>query len=275
MFRVVKVALFIVGVIAILYSCSGNEQKYEAENLFNKAVEEYEAGKYQCSESLLNVIDSVYCNQLDVRRNGMNLRPHVKEASALAELALIDSLLVENQIATGAMMRSMSSVGNVIERYVVHKGSPANINEIPGIYARMSPDAQLYIVAVTPGVKANSMGVVAAGGEITVNSLPWDGERCDRIGRNYVLTYLSGECIDFVKAIAAGANRVFFCNNGSKVGSLTLSSQSVEAITETYNLWTKTTERNILELRKAKCEKILQIARSQIARSMPDSSDTE
>ncbi len=273
MFRVVKLALSI-GVIAIC-SCSGNKQKYEAERLFNRAVEEYESGKYQCSESLLNVIDSVYCNQLDVRRKGMNLRPHVKEANALAELALIDSLLIENQITIGAMMRSVSSVGNVIERYVVHRGSPANINEVPGIYARMSPDAQLYIVAVTPGVKANSMGVVAPVGDITVNSLPWDGERCDRIGHNYVLTYLSGECIDFVKAVAAGANHVFFCNHGSKVGSLTLSSQSIESIAETYNLWGKTTERKILELRKAKCEKILQIARNQIARSMPDSSDTE
>ncbi len=104
MFNVVKILIiFIITISVISCKSSNNEQAKEeranAELLLLHANAAYNKNNHELAIKLIDSIDSVYSNQIDIRRKAMKLRPRIKEQLIISEILKTDSLLVMAQIS--------------------------------------------------------------------------------------------------------------------------------------------------------------------------------
>lgn len=256
-----------------LASC-GNSEHSKVQEKYLQAQQLFQSGDWDDALKVLAEIDSLYPGQIDIRRQVTHLRPQIIEKQTLQQLTETDSLLAVATWQGDSMGAQVRRVSNLIEGYFVSKNAPADINGSPGIYARLAPDATFYIVAVSPGVKANSIRLSADGESITADRLPYDGERCAAYGKNYVMTYMHGEIDDLAKMILrhkGSPMTVEYLNNGVSAGRVNLSAQQGREVAELYEIVNNVTNVKLLAIRKAKLEKQLQLSRSQIARTTIDS----
>lgn len=278
MFRVATEILISVFVAALLaVSCSDGVNK-KAQTLYDNASEEFQRGEYDKTIALLNELDSLYADQINIRRQGMHLRPKVIEQQTIDRLNTVDSLLALYSWQCDSMSKSLRRVSNIVEGYFVSANSPADINSAPGLYARMAPDGMLYLIAVTPQCRANSISIESNGQSATSNTLPFDNERCAAYGSNCVLTFLHGEIPDIVNLLAKANGADFtvkYLNNGKVTGAKTISGNAASSISTICRLTLEINSAKLLEIEKRKLEKQLLTARNQVARTMPDSATTE
>lgn len=78
---------------AINGSKEGNDSS-SALSLYEKAINAFDANRYEEAMLLIDSIDAAYPNQLDIRRKVMNMRPRIKEKILIKEIQECDSLLV-------------------------------------------------------------------------------------------------------------------------------------------------------------------------------------
>lgn len=258
--------------LGVVASC-GNREDKAAQNLYAEAETQYSRGEYDAALQSINDIDSLYPQAFDVRKEAMHLKPQIIEKQALAMLSENDSLMAVTKYKLAETSSGLRRVSNSIEGYYESKSTPSDINTSAGVYARMSPDAVFYIVAVTPGAVANSLTVSAADSVASTHYIPADGERVMNVGGRYALTFLEGECDGFAAALAsrAGSDAVVQFNGRSgKVGQVRLNATQTRAFAQVYECAQATRQIKLLEVKRQQIERTLTVARNQIARTMRD-----
>lgn len=278
MFRAVT-KIFSAGLVCgiLLSAPSCGDSKAEAGGkLLDKANEKYEQGDYAAALSIVEEIDSLYRGETDLRRKAMHLKPRIIEQITLGKLAENDSLIAVTQIFADSVGRTMRFVSNPVEGYYVARTEPADINTASGLYARVSPDGHFYMVAVNAaGGRSNAISVSVGGESAMSSSLPSDGERVDRSGPSEVMTFMQVECDSVGSLISRHGGEPFTVSFIGSGKSVNVSAAQSAAIADVYKGAESIRTMKLLQVQRNKLEKTLSVARSQIARTLADSTDVK
>lgn len=257
----------------LMVSC-GSTDKEKATQMLDNASELYRSEKYDKAIAILDSIDSIYPAEVDIRRKAMHLRPQIVEHITLKQIAETDSLMAVTQLKSDSIGQYIAFVDNPVEGYYVASGfkgkDPATT---PGIYARMTPDGQFYILSsINKPIHSTSVSISLPDGTVAATpAVQYDGERNDRFGSVEIITFMQSEC-DTIGALAASNSNGNFTLNftGDKTVSIPLPQAQLTAIEHVYTAATLLRELKVLHLRKAHLEKQLQLSRNQQARTFTD-----
>lgn len=256
--------------LGCLASCSSSD-KEKAESLYAQAQERMSQGDYEMAIAMLDSMDHTYPSEVEVRRKGMHLRPQVIEKNSLRELSQTDSLLAVTQLKSDSIAKYICKVDNPIEPYYVaadFKGK--DVTSAPGLYARITPDGQFYILSsVNRTVNSSSVTVAMPNGVSAQTSpVPYDGERNDRQGGCEVITFMQAECDTLGSLISTNRDAKFTLTfNGNKSYSMPLPENQQKGIATMYEAASLLRKLKVYQIRKAHLEKQLELARSQQART--------
>ena len=100
--------------VPLLCSC-GDSGKEKAEKMYSEATDLYDAGQYDSAIAILDSIDSIYPEQVEVRREAMHLKPMIIEKQTVAELSEVDSLLAVANFESENMAQRITFVKNPVE----------------------------------------------------------------------------------------------------------------------------------------------------------------
>lgn len=259
--------------VPLLCSC-GDSGKEKAEKMYSEATDLYDAGQYNRAIAILDSIDSIYPEQVEIRREAMHLKPMIIEKQTVADLSEVDSLLAVANLESENMAQWITFVKNPVEGYYVaaeQKGK--DVTSAPGIYPRMTPDGQFYIVAtINKPAKSTAISIsLSNGNEAKSSAVPFDGERNDRMNGYEVITFMQAEC-DTIGALACANPTGDFMLNfiGEKTVSMPLPLTQLQSLISMYEASDIIKELKVLQLRKTRLERQLALARSQIARTFND-----
>lgn len=256
--------------LGLLASCSSSERE-KAEALYAQAEERMNQGDYELAIEMLDSLDHTYPSEVEVRRKGMHLRPQVIEKNSLLELSQTDSLLAVTQLKSDSVAKYISRVDNPIEPYYVaadFKGK--DVTAAPGLYARITPDGQFYMLSsVNKPLNTTSVTVAMPGGvSAQTSSVSYDGERNDRQGGCEVITFMQAECDTIGALIANNPDAKFTLTfNGRKSYTMPLPENQQKGIATMYEAASLLRDLKIYQIRKTHLEKQLELARSQQART--------
>lgn len=273
-YAVIKRLIFIAVITLCTVGC-GKSNEERAQALFNEAMSRYEAGDYAGAMMIIDSISDNYTLVAAVRRGVMHLKPQVIEKETLLKLSTTDSLAAITRWKIDSLSSQMKRKSNAIETYFTHNQEPADINETNGLYARMSTDATLYVIAVGP-YGTNNVSVVSPtdGASANTTQLKFDGERNDEINGHGVLTYMEGDVtglIDFIKNHAEDERLELIFKSGSRVlGKQKVPTSNLKSFQSVIALWEQTRALKLLEVERAKLERILEVSRNQTARTMSE-----
>lgn len=260
------------GLLLLCASCSGNTDKEKAEALYNMADQAMTDGNYLRATQLIDSIDSIYSDQLDVRRRAMHLRPRITELSSLRQLEHIDSVEALLTLAGDSLQNLLLKVDNPIEPYFVAR-STANRQVVgkTGIEARMMPDGTLYLISslAPASIGHTSLTAVAGSQSATTAVILPDGERNDNTLGYEVIHFMPNECDEVVRLIAGHRNEpVTVTFNGKSAKSITLSPADTDAIATIVAAAANVRERRVAALERARLEKQIELARVHQARTI-------
>ena len=86
----------------LMISCSSSD-KEKATALYTEAENLMNSGDYEQAQTLLDSIDKAYPGEVDVRRQGIHLRPQLIEKLTLRQLSATDSLLAACQLQSDSL----------------------------------------------------------------------------------------------------------------------------------------------------------------------------
>lgn len=267
---VIAIAL---GVAMIGTSC-GNRDKELAESLLTQSTKLYESGDYGLALELLDSIDKAYPAEVDIRRQAMHLRPQVIEKQTLVDLQAADSIAVVQLLKGDSLNRLLSYVSNPVEGYYVGTTAKGiDVGSVPGLHARMSPDGQFYILSTSKRlVKSTSFSVACNGEEARSSVVEFDGERNDRSSGVEIITFIQAECDSVGKFVMKHRNEPLTLTiHGSSSYSMPLPENQREAIAQVYETAMSIRDCKLTQLNKARLEKQLSVARSQMAKTFNES----
>lgn len=261
------------GVVAGFASCTGTTTSDRANELLQQAEACGKEGKYQEALNLLDSIDHAYPTEVDVRRRGMGLRPRMVEQLTNLQLQTADSIAAVSTYKLDSLSKGLKMVNNAVENYYVAASEGAGSSTSPGLHPRVAADGRFYIIAASPrSVGATSVTVTATGESATTSTVGYDGERNDRSSGTDVITFIEAECDEVGCFISQHRNEPITATfNGNSTATLTLSEAQRNAIANLYETASLIRERKKQELEKQRLTRLLDVARSQIARTTLDS----
>lgn len=266
-----------IATIICLTSCGGNSDDKRAEDLYSQAVELNKNNKFDQALTILDSMDSSCPSAVEIRRKGMSLRPRLIEQITNRKLEIADSIAAVGSYRLDSLSKKTMLVQNSIENYFVPTAEGhVNVGTEGGLHGRMSPDGRLYLIATSPRpVKSVSITVVSGGESASTPSIGFDGERNDRSSGKDVLTFIEAESMDVAKFIYGHRNMpvVLEFNGENNNVSMTLPDNQKSGIADLYEISALIRERKKQELERQRLEKTLQIARSQIARTLDANSE--
>lgn len=249
-------------------SCSKSDNS-KAQDLFAQAREQMNKGEYSQALVSLNELDSLYPRQFDIRKQARHLRPQIIEQQTLLQLSENDSLLAIEKWHGDSLAKSLRLVKNPIENYYVASEEPKDYSSHPGIYARMSPDANFSLTVVTNSQKANRIEL----GGVTSPALPFDDYRVfTQNGKNYNLTFLQAEIDSCMKQIQKNphSTTLRLYNNERGVGEIKLPQSQIDNVLKVYENALSVQRIKLLTINRERLEKTLTLTRSQMARTHLD-----
>lgn len=254
-------------------ACSTSSSADAAQELLNQAEQLKETGRYEEALLLLDSIDHAYAPAVDVRRQGMQLRPLLIEQVTSRQLEAADSIAALSAYRLDSLSRLMIEVSNPIENYFVPKSEgKTTVSSTPGLHARMAPDGKFYLIASSTGHNGMTSFSLSCSGEIVqAPVVGYDGERNDRSGGVDVITYVEGDCQevgDFILNHRSDPITVSF--NGRQTATTTLSEAQKQGIAVVFEAASLIRERKKQEIERQRLERMLQTVRSQIARTVQD-----
>lgn len=271
---VIKRVIIGPAVVLSIFMCGCGDSDKGADKLLTEARAQFEARDYSSAMTLLDSIDSSYSSAVAIRREAMALRPRIMEQLAVEGISRTDSLLAIRLMAGDSLSGTLVRIDNPVEPYFVPRcEAGVKAFSTPGLHAKVAPDGMFYMVAtnVKP-IKSRSVTVSSGAEEVSSPQLPMDGERNQLLAGNEVLTFISAECDTVAKFIVAHRNQPltvkFNGHNASQTVKLT--PEQVSGIADAYLTALTLTECKVLRLEKARLEKQLAVARSQIARSLKE-----
>lgn len=262
----------------LMISCSSSD-KEKATALYTEAENLMNSGNYEQAQTLLDSIDKAYPGEVDVRRQGIHLRPQLIEKLTLRQLSATDSLLAACQLQSDSLGKYIIKVDNPIEPYFVYAGfegkSPV---ASPGVYARITPDGQFYIISsVNRSIGSTSVAIsMPDGTSAQTATVAYDGERNDKQGGAEVITFMQSEC-DTIGALAQQYPDAKFTLTfaGLKQWSMPLPDNQLKALATMHQAAGLIKDMKVLQIRKTQLEKQLELSRSQQARTFSEESASE
>lgn len=265
--KTISVALCVVAV-----SCSSQPSgENEARKLLDEAKQECQSGNTVKSAILLDSLDKTYPRLIDIRREALHVRAMIKETETVRQLETSDSLAAVLTVYVDSLKNSLEWISNPIEGYYVSRGSaPAPT----GIEARISPDGVFYIVSSLSGhdVGHTTIALSTSDGEAVSGTVGRDGER-NRVEGGTEYVHFVGEEADtigsFAMSHAGQPLTLTFRGKSSFSRPLTMGEQ--QHLLTVYGYASGLRKLKVAALEHERLEKQLLTARSQVARTMPDS----
>ncbi len=251
-------------------SC-GDGQKAGALELYNQAQTQIDNGNYKAAMILLDTLASRYPAQTDVRRDGLRLRAMAMEGSALdsigpADAALADATIRVNEWAP-KFVHVDSSVG--LEGYFLPKGVDSKVMTATGIQARVSDKGLLYFVVNVQGRRIGLNSFAFASGSDRISSTEISPARIIEVEGSESASFNPEDTEGMAAWLAShnGAVKVVF--NGTKGHTdIKMSDKLRNEILDCYHYSTALQDQRLASLRREKLERMLQVARDQLA-NMP------
>lgn len=278
MFREIIKGTTLLSAVLLAAGCSSDRVKEKAEELYAQSLESRSQGNYEEAVKLLDSIDHAYPAAIDVRRKATALRPLLMEQLTNRQLEIADSVSAVSSWRLDSMKKYNLPVSNVIENYFVSSAEGrVNVAAVPGLHARMSPDGRFYIVATAPGhLGLTSVSVESDGETVSSPAISYDGERSDRSGANDVITFVEAECDELGSFIMRHRNSpVLVTYSGKNSRTLSLAANQKEGVATLYETSALVRECKKQELEKQRLTRVLEVVRSQIARTASDSISIE
>lgn len=254
---------------AALTACGDNKSQ-SAQSVYDAASTLLDQGNPAGAISMLDSLDSAYSGETDLRRRGMHLRALAMEKLTVAELSETDSLLACLTAESQQLSASLQKVSNAVEPYYIATGSSLAPT---GLQARMAPDGVAYIVSSLSGhpVQHTSITASADGRSATTATVAFDGERSTREAGIETVHFVGAECDSLLRFISSATSPVTITWNGKTTYSRPLTNGEQKAIATVGTYAASVTAIKVATLEHQRLEKQLEIARSQAARTFPDS----
>lgn len=278
MLREITKGILFVSAAAFVAGCSSDRVKEKAEELYGQALELRKQGKYDEAVKLLDSIDHAYGAAIDVRRKGTALRPLLMEQLTNRQLEIADSIAAISSWRLDSLKKYNQPVSNVIENYYVPSAEgKVNVAATPGLHARMSPDGRFYIVATAPGhLGMTSVSASSDGESVSTPAISYDGERSDRSGANDVITFVEAECDELGNFVMRHRNSpISVTYSGKSNRTVPLSESQKAGVAALYETASLVRECKKQEIEKQRLTRVLEVVRSQIARTSSDSISIE
>lgn len=278
MFREIIKGILMLSAAVSVVACSSNAAVEKAEELYGQSLELRKQGNYEGAIELLDSIDRAYPSAIDVRRKVTALRPLLMEQVTNRQLEIADSISALSSWRLDSMKKYNQPVSNVIENYFVPAAEgKINVAAVPGLHARMSPDGRFYIVATAPGHIGMTSVTVTSGSESASSPvISYDGERSDRSGANDVITFVEAECDGLGNFIMHHRDSpVSVTYSGKTSRTELLSANQKEGVALLYETASLVRECKKQEIEKQRLTRVLEVVRSQIARTASDSISIE
>lgn len=278
MFREITKGAVLVSTVMLMAGCSSDHVKEKAEELYAQSLDLRKQGDFETAVMLLDSIDHAYPAAIDVRRKVTALRPLLMEQLTNRQLEVADSISAVSSWRLDSMKKYNQLVSNVIENYYVPASEgKINVASTTGLHARMSPDGRFYIVASAPGhVGLVSVAVESDGESVSTPAVSYDGERSDRSGANDVITFVEAECDEIGNFIMRHRNSpVSVTYSGNTSRTLPLAANQKEGVATLYETAALVRECKKQEIEKQRLTRVLEVVRSQIARTASDSISIE
>lgn len=205
-----------------------------------------------------------------MRRQAMHLRPQIIEKQTLIDLQYADSIAALQLLKGDSLNRLLTYVSNPVEGYYVSESAKGiDVSATPGLHARMSPDGQFYILSSSKRlVKSTSFSVSTEGEEARSAVVEYDGERNDRSSGSEIITFIQAECDSVGRFILKHRDEPLTLTiHGATNYSIALPESQRKSISQVYETALAIRDCKLTQINKARLEKQLSIARSQMAKT--------
>lgn len=264
----------VLGAALIIAGCSGSDNS-AAESLLTQAQEANSQGLYETAIRLVDSIKSAYPRAIEVRKKALHTLAVAQEGVALATLQRADSVVAALTVSTDSLQKLMKKVANPVEPYFVAAASnPADVRNVTGLQARMSPDGDLYIIATLKGTSAKSTSVSirdSSGATAHTSTVAFDGERNDRTPGLETITFMGSECEDIANFIASHrGDKLHITFEDSRPFTTLLPPKQIDEIALVYDAASTLRALRVASVERERATRALDIARSQAARTFPE-----
>lgn len=266
-----KRLIFAFSTAVIIFTGCVDKEKKAAQQLLDDVRLNIENKEYNLALSRLDTIDDIYKNQIEIRREGMRLRPLAIQGSTLQQLVSVDSLIAVLTIENEKIKENIRYVDNPVEGYYISAKEKNNFIGSNGIQARMSPDGVFNLVSSTnKPVKSTAVTLKAGEYQASTKSVEYDDERNYRRNGIEVITFMLSESDTLPKfAEAHKGEKMTLTFEGEKPYTIDFSEDDAERLIDMYNNANLVWRSKKAQFDKARLEKTLELSRSQQARTYP------
>lgn len=258
-----------------LHSC-GNDSKNAAQNLLDEAQTLYDHGEYENSMALLDSLKAKFPDEIEIRKQGLNLLCQNQEGLIKVEMAKNDSLISvleeENKQLSGNFKYIKHP--DMVEGFYIHKSIADETDKTDriAIEPRIDENDMFYIVSYLTGhdVKHTSVKLSnKSGNSVSSAVVPYDeaqNYRYNSGGVTYeIVTFNNNQCDTLGYFAADNADSPLKVTyQGKKAYSMQLNAKHVKAIAETYRFATNKNNGKAAIKKRMLLESKLQLAQKQI-----------
>lgn len=261
---------------AAITSCNSSKDTESANNILVNAQLSFDNSNYNSTITLLDSLKGSYPKEVDIQRQGLQLRTLANKEIILCEINTNDSTiesLAKQKLELDKLFNFVKTK-DMVEGYHVVKNSKPLINRT-GIEARIDEQGNIYITTLLHGnnVKHTSLSVSTGDGtEAATETIPYNGSTNYRFNDNGVsnemVTFRSAQCDSLNQYIKENIyKKIALTFIGEKRYSITLTKADKDMIINSYNYSQAIINGRNAIAKQIYLEQKLQIAESQISKA--------
>lgn len=262
--------------LSLMSACSGSDKTDpEARALFDGATTAYENADYSRAELLLDSLQKAYPAEIKLQREGMALRPKVIEKATLLKISTNDSLMALDKVEAERLKPKLKWVKTprMIEGYwVASEGYNPSFMSTTAIQGRVSEIGEFYIVSsAKPSLGHTAISLSDGRSKVSTPEVPYDGESNYRIDGGEIITFSPAQS-DTIGgfALANSGKPLALTFHGKSSRPVKLTATQTTALADAYAYARAVSRARQLSVDRQRLEATLQVARDQIARTVPD-----
>lgn len=257
-------------ILSVASCSSSNSMPESARRLLNQGKEAFKAGDYSKALQLLDSVDRTYPQAIEVRREAQKIRPQILEQYTVEQINEVESEIQQIAIVGDSLSKFIEPKNNDLEFYYVAKGTKqTNVNNTPGLHARLTPQYSFYAVATSTGCNDAKTIEVKVGDTCIVSPIVTiDGERNRCNSGKQTITFTEAEIDSIGKFISDNNNcdiTLSFKGNGNI--SLPLNKIQIQQFINLYQLSKVVKKDNFLRIERKRLDEQLHTVRTQLART--------
>ena len=250
------------------FSACGDSEKAGAIELYNQANEQIESHQYNAALILLDTLNSRYPKQTEIRRDALRLRAMAMEGTALDSIGPAEEALAEATIRVQETQPTMyhvdSNVG--LEGYFLPKGVDSKMMTSTGIQARVSDKGLLYYVVNVQGKRIGLNSFAFVSGAEQAGSTEISPSRIISVEGSESASFNPEDTEGMAEWLQNHDRNVKVVFIGTKGrAEIKMSDKLRNEILACYRFSTALQDQRKASLRREKLERMLQVARDQMA----------